>query len=78
MSPSAATVAAGMVSEAENPDGELFGEERLYALIEAQSRTLTASELSERILAGVREWLAGAEAGDDMTIMVVRVLDSAA
>lgn len=66
------------ISEAENPEGELFGEDRLYALIEAQPRTLTANQLAERILAGVREWLDGAEAGDDMTVMVVRVLDSAA
>jgi sigma-B regulation protein RsbU (phosphoserine phosphatase) len=66
------------VSEAERADREQFGEERLHALVQGLPPDLSAAEITERILAGVREFLAGREAGDDITLLVLRVLGPAA
>jgi len=62
------------ISEAENTTGEMYGEERLYELIESLPRELPAREVIERILSGVRGFLDGVEPADDMTVMVLRVL----
>jgi Stage II sporulation protein E (SpoIIE) len=64
------------ISEAENATGEMYGEERLYALIESLPRELAARDVIERVLHGVRDFLDGVEPADDMTIMVLRVLPS--
>jgi len=64
------------VSEAANAEGEMFGEERLYELLARAPRELTAAELVDRVLAGVREFLAGTEPGDDITVMALRVLEA--
>ncbi|HTK31936.1 MAG TPA: PP2C family protein-serine/threonine phosphatase [Candidatus Saccharimonadaceae bacterium] len=66
------------VSEAANVTGELFGEERLIALIDALPADLPARDVVDRILEGVRAFLDGVEAGDDITVMVLRVLDAPA
>lgn len=63
------------ISEAEDPRGDLYGEERLYALLRSLPGDLSARAALERVLAGVRGHLAGAEAGDDMTLMLMRVLE---
>ena len=63
------------VTEAEREDREMFGEERLMALVESLPLELPARELVERILAGLREFLGPAEAGDDVTVMALRVVD---
>jgi serine phosphatase RsbU (regulator of sigma subunit) len=63
------------ISEAASPTGELFGEERLASAIATLPRGLTARDTIEQILAAVRAWLQGREPGDDMTLMVLRVLD---
>jgi len=65
------------ISEAANAAGELFGEERLYECIERLPEHLSAREVTDRILAAVRDYLAGIEAGDDMTVMVLRVIEPA-
>jgi len=65
------------ISEAANEAGEMFGEERIHAAIEALPASLTAREIVEQLIAGVRGFLNGVEAGDDMTVMVLRVLDGA-
>jgi hypothetical protein len=65
------------VSEAQAPSGELFGEERLYELIASLPRELSAREVTDRIVARVNEFLGGAEAGDDITLMVMRVREPA-
>lgn len=65
------------VSEAQAPSGELFGEERLYELIASLPRELSAREVTDRIVARVNEFLGGAEAGDDITLMVLRVREPA-
>jgi sigma-B regulation protein RsbU (phosphoserine phosphatase) len=64
------------ISEAANPGGELFGEERLCQLVSGLPEDLSARETTERIMEGVRGFLDGTDAGDDMTLMVLRVLDS--
>ncbi len=65
------------ISEAANAAGELFGEERLYQLVGALPADLSARDVTERILEGVRAFLDGIEPGDDMTLMVLRVLEPA-
>jgi serine phosphatase RsbU (regulator of sigma subunit) len=62
------------VTEAEREDGEMFGEERLYALLAAAPREMPAERLVEHVLGGVREFLAGVEPGDDITVMALRVV----
>lgn len=62
------------VTEAMRADGEMFGEERLYALLDGAKGAPSAKELVERVLAGVSEFLAGVEPGDDITVMALRVL----
>lgn len=62
------------VSEAERADGEMFGEERLYALLDRAPRDLPAERLVDHVLDGVRAHLDGVEAGDDITVMALRVL----
>jgi len=61
------------VSEAEGPTGELYGEDRLYDLITSLPKSLSAREVADRIVASVRDYLGGLEAGDDITLMVLRV-----
>ena len=66
------------VSEAANRRGELYGEERLYELVSALPRDLTSEQVTDRILEGVRSHLDGIDAGDDITLMVLRVLEPVA
>lgn len=66
------------VSEAEREGGEMFGEERLYALLDAAPRDLSAERVVEHVLGGVRGWLDGVEPGDDITVMALRVLEPGA
>lgn len=62
------------VTEAARADGEMFGEERLYALLDATPHDASAEAVVGRVLAGVREFLDGVEPGDDITVMALRVL----
>ena len=61
------------VTEAARADGEMFGEERLTALVESLPAGLAARALVERVLGGVQAFLGEAEAGDDITVMALRV-----
>jgi hypothetical protein len=61
------------VSEAENAAGEMFGEERLHRLISELPANLSAREIVDRVVEAVRRHLNGAEAGDDITLLVMRV-----
>ena len=65
------------LNEAADASGELYGEERLCDRFAALPRELPARDLTERVLGGVREFLGDTEAGDDMTVMVLRVLEGA-
>ncbi len=62
------------LSEAARADGEMFGEERIVRLFGGLPAELSARELVERTLAGLRAFLGDAEPGDDVTVMVLRVL----
>jgi len=60
------------VTEAESPDGEQFGEERLAAVLQG----LTGAHPREAIAAvqqRVREWRGEREPGDDLTLVALRV-----
>ena len=63
------------INEAANERGELYGEERLCQLMDSLPPQLSARDTIERIFEGVRGFLNGTEAGDDMTVMVLRVLE---
>jgi serine phosphatase RsbU (regulator of sigma subunit) len=60
------------VVEAHNPRGELFGFERLEALL-ARDGDLPPETLIERVLLAVGEFSGHAPHHDDMTLVVVRV-----
>jgi putative ABC transport system permease protein len=58
------------VSEALNPAGEEFGEERLEALL-VEAIGSTADDIAARLTAAMREWIADAEPHDDLTFVVL-------
>ena len=63
------------ITEAVNAAGELFGEERLYEVIRGLSRELTARQMADCILHELALYRNGVEARDDITLMVLRVLE---
>ena len=60
------------ITEAMNSHREQFGEERLMRSIE-QADGMDAGGVRERIVANVRDFLAGISPQDDMTVVVLRV-----
>ena len=62
------------LSEAMNPDAELFGEGRLRRILE-ESHALGSEELRERILEEVRGFVGEALPHDDMTLVVLKVVE---
>jgi serine phosphatase RsbU (regulator of sigma subunit) len=65
------------LSEAMNPDAELFGEGRLRRILE-ESHGLGSEELRERILEEVRGFVGEALPHDDMTLVVLKVVEDRA
>src|SRR5262249_25389156 len=61
------------VAEALNPRREMFGEERLYALVRSAPADHGSRQVVEHLLAKLGEFQAGQEAGDDVAVMVVQV-----
>jgi serine phosphatase RsbU (regulator of sigma subunit)/pSer/pThr/pTyr-binding forkhead associated (FHA) protein len=59
------------VTEATNPQGDEFEETRLIEVLRA-NRHKTANEVAEAIITAVAEFVDGAPAADDVTIVVVR------
>jgi sigma-B regulation protein RsbU (phosphoserine phosphatase) len=59
------------VSEAADPGGTLFGDERLHACF-AKGAGATAADSVERLLGSVRAFAAGAPQSDDITILALR------
>jgi sigma-B regulation protein RsbU (phosphoserine phosphatase) len=59
------------VSEAQSPQGEEFGTERLYQVV---SRNLDASAagIRDRIEAALTKWAQGTPAADDITLVIVK------
>jgi serine phosphatase RsbU (regulator of sigma subunit) len=60
------------LSEARNPAGEEFGEERLTQMV-VDHAGLPAAEMREQIIAGIRDWQRDAPQHDDMTMVIVKV-----
>jgi serine phosphatase RsbU (regulator of sigma subunit) len=65
------------ITEAMNPAGECFGEQRLGALIQQQAH-LPFEELRERILREVSGFVGSAPQQDDMTMLLLKVEDAGA
>jgi hypothetical protein len=63
------------LSEAENGDGSMLGEDGLVSMMAALPRDLAAREIAEGLLAGLQRHLGGRPAGDDVTLLVMRVLE---
>jgi sigma-B regulation protein RsbU (phosphoserine phosphatase) len=63
------------INEAVNGNGDEYGEERLYEIVQTAPGHLSARELVEHILEDHRAFLDGAEAQDDVTVMVLRVFE---
>jgi sigma-B regulation protein RsbU (phosphoserine phosphatase) len=61
------------VTEAFNPEHEMFGEERLVEVVRAHA-TASAQELVEAIESGVTTFAGQASQSDDLTLLVMRCL----
>jgi phosphoserine phosphatase RsbU/P len=59
------------VTEATNPAGEEFGEQRLAAVAQ-QLRHKLAGTILEGLRKAVQDWLGGATAADDVTLVILR------
>ncbi|MGQ0614514.1 MAG: PP2C family protein-serine/threonine phosphatase [Planctomycetaceae bacterium] len=61
------------VTEAPSPGGELFGEERLHAIVREVARSGGhAVQVVDSVLAGLRKHMAGRAARDDVTLLVAK------
>lgn len=60
------------VTEARNPSGEFFGDERLLEAALAGANGQTAGAVALQILEAVTEFTAGAPQSDDLTLVVVQ------
>jgi sigma-B regulation protein RsbU (phosphoserine phosphatase) len=58
------------VTEAMNIQGELFGTERLEAVIK-QNSNASSEELVEHIIREVQEFTSGAPQSDDITLLIL-------
>jgi serine phosphatase RsbU (regulator of sigma subunit) len=61
------------IVEAANRQGEMFGEDRLVTLVRSLPLERTARQITETVLASVREFQNGQEAADDLTLLAVCV-----
>ncbi|MEQ1890485.1 MAG: CHASE2 domain-containing protein [Alphaproteobacteria bacterium] len=59
------------VTEAMDPDGRLYGHERLTALLDGLPEGMAANAIIETIHADVKDHANGAEASDDITLLVM-------
>jgi len=59
------------VTEAMNPQRELFGEERLKEAVRGQAK-LSAGKLAERVVQQVAQFARGAEPSDDITLLALK------
>jgi sigma-B regulation protein RsbU (phosphoserine phosphatase) len=64
------------ITEAVNPAGEMFGEDRLDQTMTGIPREVSARATIEALLERVRAFTGDVEPADDMTVMVLRVLDA--
>jgi sigma-B regulation protein RsbU (phosphoserine phosphatase) len=64
------------INEAMNRNGDEYTEERLWDLTQSLPAELTSREMTEHILADLHEFLDGEEPQDDVTLMILRVLET--
>jgi serine phosphatase RsbU (regulator of sigma subunit) len=60
------------VTEAMNPAGELYGANGLSQVLERARHTQAPAEIVAAIRADLARFVAGAEAADDITLLVLR------
>jgi len=65
------------ITEAVDPSGELFGEDRLHQAMAGIPREVSARDTIAALLERVRAFTGDIEPADDMTVLVLRVLDPA-
>ena len=63
------------ISEADDGTGEQFGDARLCDFVHSLPRGLAAREVADRVMLRLREFLGAVEPQDDMTLLVLRVLE---
>jgi phosphoserine phosphatase RsbU/P len=64
------------LTDAENPQGEAYGEQRLAQAIQRHAGKLTAVELRDAIIQDVVKFCDGTPPFDDLTMLVVRYTGS--
>ena len=64
------------ITEAMNPDGDLFGDTNLARVVTAH-RALDSAGIRERVVRDVRAFAGAAEPHDDMTMVVLKLKDDA-
>ena len=62
------------IVEAENPDRQQFGEDRLAETLRAAGRDASPQQIVERVMAAVEAFCDGAPQHDDATLIVVKAL----
>ncbi|MFH1689524.1 MAG: PP2C family protein-serine/threonine phosphatase [Candidatus Eisenbacteria bacterium] len=60
------------ITEAANPEDEMFGEERLEQLL-IEHRHSSAREIEERVYSSITNFAAGASQTDDLTMVIVKM-----
>jgi len=60
------------ITEAMNADSDLFGDDRLSAIVEEHGH-LESAELRERILREIESFVGSANQHDDMTMILIKV-----
>jgi len=59
------------ISEAQNPAGDEYGDERLIECLEA-NRAASPADMREALIASARVFARGENQGDDMTLLIIR------
>jgi sigma-B regulation protein RsbU (phosphoserine phosphatase) len=62
------------IVDAQNGSGEMFGDERLVAVLQSQSQPTTAAITAEAILDAVAAFQSGTDHFDDETVVILRAL----
>ena len=60
--------------EACNARGEMFGKDRIYEIIR-KNATLGAEEILDTILASLTHFQKGAKLQDDITLVIIKIID---
>jgi sigma-B regulation protein RsbU (phosphoserine phosphatase) len=59
------------ITEAINPEGELFGSERTMTVL-CEHREKSAQQILDSLLAAVKEYAGSMKQADDMTLLIVK------